>query len=47
MDALTTASGPEPGKLQREQGLELVARCLAERLGADVAFDPYGVTRIW
>src|SRR3954451_7071727 len=31
------ATWPESGKLEREEGLELVARCLAERLGADVA----------
>ncbi len=37
MDALRPASWPESGKLEREEGLELVARCLGERLGADVA----------
>jgi diguanylate cyclase (GGDEF)-like protein len=36
MDLLDPAVGPESQKLEREQGLELVARCLAERLGADV-----------
>lgn len=31
------ATPPEAHLLEREQGLELVARCMAERLGADVA----------
>jgi diguanylate cyclase (GGDEF)-like protein len=36
-DVFTPPAWPESGKLEREEGLELVARCLAERLGADVA----------
>jgi diguanylate cyclase (GGDEF)-like protein len=36
-EVFSPAAWPEAQKLDREQGLELVARCLAERLGADVA----------
>jgi diguanylate cyclase (GGDEF)-like protein len=37
VDVSTLAAGHDSSSLEREQGLELVARCLAERLGADVA----------
>jgi diguanylate cyclase (GGDEF)-like protein len=36
-EVITPAAWPEAQKFDRQQGLELVARCLAERLGADVA----------
>src|SRR4051812_30884631 len=37
VEVATPAAGPRSGGLEREQGPELVARCLAERLGADIA----------
>jgi diguanylate cyclase (GGDEF)-like protein len=36
-DVLTATGRPKFGRLEQEEGLELVARCLAERLGADLA----------
>lgn len=36
-DVFTPATWPSFRKLESDEGLELVARCLAERLGADVA----------